>query len=152
MRLRRLEAADTTEERLELVYRAHQLVRELDGVGLTHLDFHAGNVMLSTHDSAVDCVVDLSQVREVREHRMIVLAFVLGHFYEHGMERFLPREDYLHAAESRLRELAGDAGNHKDTTLALRYFAEHPFKRRRRHRLARVGLAGMPQVAASIRA
>ncbi len=134
------------------MYRAHQLVSELAGVGLAHLDFHAGNVMLSTKNPACDCIVDLSQLREVCEHRVVVLAFVLGHFYEHGMGRFLPREDYLRAAESRLRELAGHAGHRKEATLVMRYFAEHPFKRRRRHRLASVGLAGMPRVATSIRA
>lgn len=146
-----LEEAGSTDEKLELVDRAHHLVAELDSAGLTHLDFHAGNVMLSLDDPRSDCVVDLVQVREVGAHRLTVLAFVLGHFFQHRLSAHVPRSAYGSLAEARLSRFGGEA-DVAEALPVLRYFMQRPLKRRHRHRLAWVGLRGMPLLAARIRA
>jgi hypothetical protein len=150
--LGRMIAAADPAARLGLVERAGRLALELDARGLAHLDLNHRNVMLHGADPARDCLVDAELVLEVTPRGPDVLAFVLGYLFQHGLAEFVDRTAYRPLAQRLLAQGLGLERAPLAARQACEYFTWTPLSRRQRVRLARSGLAGLPQVERALRA
>ena len=135
---------DDPPARKRALERGVEVLLQLDGARLVHLDLNPRNVMLHDIDPEQDCAVDIEQLVELDRPRPDLLAHGFGHLYTRGVQEHSTPDEYNSIAMPAMARALGTDEVPEDVLQYYDWFLGRSLGRRSRLRLARVGVGRIP--------